>query len=282
EDCLHFSLCCRVTQAWLFLESQEEWVCFSDRCAVLYCPVLFLGGRGLQGSKGNPGPPGLSVPGIYGRPGEPGLIGLQGNMGLPGPKGQSGRPGISGAPGFPGLPGLSTPSVKGSKGVRGADGIPGPRGPAGDIGPPGPKVSDRSIACFLLIPSFRSTGFFFFKFLVCNFLGCSVLQNNKNNDEIISNMLKSRANNCSCSIFCEHNAFNILNKNKMYFIVWRCCSCSLLMFSDFQGIEGRSGYPGARGEPGFLGFPGVKGIRIFFVYSCVSVIHMLSYNSISV
>lgn len=74
-------------------------ICFSDRFAILHCPTLFLGGRGLQGSKGNLGPPGLSIPGIYGLPGEPGLIGLQGNTGLPGPKGQSGRPGISGLPG---------------------------------------------------------------------------------------------------------------------------------------------------------------------------------------
>lgn len=80
-------------------------VCFPDRSTILHCPVLFLGGRGLQGSKGNLGAPGLSVPGTYGKPGEPGLIGLQGKTGLPGPKGQSGRPGISG------LPGKVSPSI---------------------------------------------------------------------------------------------------------------------------------------------------------------------------
>lgn len=90
-----------------------------------------------------------------------------------------------------------------------------------------------------------------------------------NNNMTISNMLESGADHSSCSKFCEHNALNILKKNKMCFIAWRCCSCLLLMFSDLQGIEGRSGYPGARGHPGFLGFPGVKGIRVFNMYTPV-------------
>lgn len=61
------------------------------------------------------------------------------------------------------------------------------------------------------------------EFLACHFLGHSVLQNNISNDMTISNMLTNGADNSSCSIVSEHNALNILNKKKMYFLAWRCC-----------------------------------------------------------